>query len=383
MRDIHFHRTLFYYDGPQVFEARDGIGGHYLGVMVPDVHDSLRERCLVVGVPPEQLRRFRVGAVDLRTLLEAAQPDLRYLGSMPAALNDPFALNLLDTPSIDESLLPGPGFLLDEDPAEDELVREARQRNNLVLRISVEPPESATEHRIRSTALAELLHRVQVVVRRAHAVVRAGAPSVARSADEATLDVVVPAAAGSFEFMLEARAADLFGSRLRPAMEMLDTLFADTENTERASRVAQQHRGHLAGAYLRLLRFLTQQDTGLRYAWAEPDSERSSSHGVSSSAAYALVDVLSTVEDLGSEQLSLVGSFARFDRRTGEWGLETDGGMRRGKMRDPSQSLDGLQVGEHYTFHCVEEIEQAYVTGKERRTLYLRRIERTGGPPRR
>ena len=161
-------------------------------------------------------------------------------------------------------------------------------------------------------------------------------------------------------------------------MEMLDTLFADTENTARASRVAQQYRGHLAGAYLRLLRFLAEQDTNLRYAWAEPDSERSSGHGVSSSAAFALVNVLSTVEDLGSEQVFLEGSFERFDRRTGEWGLKTEGGMRRGKTQDSGRSLDGLQVGERYGFHCVEEIEQAYVTGKEQRTLYLRRIESHG-----
>ena len=111
MRDVRFHRTLFYYDGPQVFEARDHIGGHYLG-MVPDVSGDPRERCLVVGVAPERLRQFRVGTIDLRTLLVDAHPDVRYVGTMPADTGDLLPLTPLGTPRIDESLLPGPGFLL-------------------------------------------------------------------------------------------------------------------------------------------------------------------------------------------------------------------------------------------------------------------------------
>ncbi len=34
MKTIRHTATLFYYDGPQVFEARDAIGGHYVAVMV-------------------------------------------------------------------------------------------------------------------------------------------------------------------------------------------------------------------------------------------------------------------------------------------------------------------------------------------------------------
>ena len=32
MMQIRHTSTLFYYDGPQVFEARDAIGGHYIAV---------------------------------------------------------------------------------------------------------------------------------------------------------------------------------------------------------------------------------------------------------------------------------------------------------------------------------------------------------------
>jgi hypothetical protein len=34
MKSIRYGRTLVYYDGPQVFEAVDAIGGNYIAVFV-------------------------------------------------------------------------------------------------------------------------------------------------------------------------------------------------------------------------------------------------------------------------------------------------------------------------------------------------------------
>ena len=57
MKTIQHIKTLFYYDGPQVFEARDAIGGHYVAVMAEPAGET--DRYLVAGVSPESLRRFR------------------------------------------------------------------------------------------------------------------------------------------------------------------------------------------------------------------------------------------------------------------------------------------------------------------------------------
>ena len=84
---------------------------------------------------------------------------------------------------------------------------------------------------------------------------------------------------------------------------------------------------------------------------------------------------LSKVEDLGRERVVLEGTFERFDRDNGRWGLRTEEGLRGGGIKNSTMNLDGLQVGVRYCFLCDEEIEQAYVTGKERRTLFLRRHE--------
>ena len=67
MKTIRHASTLYYYDGPQVVEALDDIGGRYIAVMIEP--DEVADRYVVAGTPPELLRRFKVGALDLRSLL--------------------------------------------------------------------------------------------------------------------------------------------------------------------------------------------------------------------------------------------------------------------------------------------------------------------------
>lgn len=375
MKTIRHTNTLFYYDGPQVFEARDAIGGHYVAVMVETDHTS--ERYLVAGVAPEQLRQFRSGMLDLRSLLIESDKEERYLATVGSGLDNPLVLEHLRTPLIDRNLLPAPGFVLHDWPSDDSVLREAWERQNLVLKIAAEPPEAATQHRIRANTLAEMLHRVQLMIKYAYRAAIRGKRNRYRQPDEDMMNVVVPAAAGSFQIVLEAVSLpNLFGhSDLANGLRRIDDLFEDTANPEKTLTVAKEYRGHLAGAYLKLLRFLVKQKTGLRYSWAEPKSERSSNRAVLESEAGPLIDILSRVTNLGSEPVTLEGTFEKFNRESGLWGLLTDEGKRSGKIRDGGPGLDGLEVGGLYRFHCDEEIEGINITGRESRVLYLNQHE--------
>ena len=44
MKQLRYVSTLYYYDGPQVIEARDRIGGHYVGVLADVVNGIDRNR---------------------------------------------------------------------------------------------------------------------------------------------------------------------------------------------------------------------------------------------------------------------------------------------------------------------------------------------------
>ena len=114
MKTIRHTATLYYYDGPQVFEARDAIGGHYIAVMV-DPEDG-RDRYLVAGVEPERLRHFRLGTLDLGNLLLARPEDTWYLATPSGGFGDPLSLFPQASPLADFDALPEPGFLLHDQP---------------------------------------------------------------------------------------------------------------------------------------------------------------------------------------------------------------------------------------------------------------------------
>lgn len=116
MKTIRHSETLFYYDGPQVFEARDTIGGHYIGVAVePEGGDELY---LVSGVAPERLWEFRAGLRDLRSLLSEGSDGEWYLATAPQGLEEPLALIQQDKPLAESGLLPKAGFVLKLDKNE-------------------------------------------------------------------------------------------------------------------------------------------------------------------------------------------------------------------------------------------------------------------------
>ena len=379
MKTVKPVSTLYYYDGPQVLEARDGIGGHYIAVIVEQLQDY--DRYLVAGVAPNRLRQFRSGILDLRTLLVDADADEWYLASAPAGPEQLMTLEPQPRSLTESGLLPDEGFVLHDRPADELALNEARMRNNVVIEITADPPEAVGEHRIRVGTFTGLLNHVQTVVRHAYtAALRetsAGTRSRLHTDDAHLLDVVVPAAAGSFRVVLEgSQTPGLFGiAELTRALRRVDSIFEHADSPEQTLITLKEQRGHLAGSYLRLLNFLIERKTGLQYSWAEPISVKANYGSVSESEANSLVEILSGVSNLGSEPVTLVGEFERGNRGIGSWGLLTEDGIYSGKIKEGGPSLNGLKFGGHYKFVCVEEIEEIEATGRESRTLYLNAYE--------
>ena len=376
MKTIRHTKTLYYYDGPQVFEARDSIGGHYVALMIPS--EAPAAQYVVVGVAPARLRLFRSGSLDLRSLMSEAAPEECYLASIGESLDAPLLISP-ERPSLEEnSFLPDDGFVIYESPTTDFALSEARRRQNLVLEVAVDPPEAAEESRVRVDTLTALLAHVQGIIKYAY---RKALKPRFRQSDAYLMDVVIPAAPGSFRVILEeAKLAnanlDLFGySGISPALRRLDLLFEHVSVPERTLEVLQSNRGHLAGSFLSLLRFLEEHETGFRYSWADPASEAASGRAVLESQVTPLVESLSKVTDLGVESVVLDGEFVKVDSRSGLWGLRAEGKVTSGKTKEGGPSLDGLTVGRRYRFFCIEEIAVVVGTSRESRTLYLAKHE--------
>ena len=378
MKTITPIEVLVYYDGVEVFAAQDPIGGNYIGMIVDEAGET--DSYLVTGVSPEQLRLFRSGALDLKTLLLEAKGDEWYLTRADGEWGDPLVLVNQTTPLATTDYLPDEGLLLDGVEIDDLALQQARERGNVVFEFSAEPPETARGHRIRLTTITGLLNHIQTFVKYSYRKALNDLPPKVRrlmdTSDGHLLDVVVPAMPGSYRVVLEAaKQPDMFGSgELVRALEMLDLVFASADDPDAAEGSLHEYQGHLAGSYIRLLRFLSDHETGLRYGWADPEFSGGRHGGVSMVAAREIVEILSDITHLTTETVTLVGDFDRVNMPTGQWGLSTDEGRKVGKVREDGPSLSGLITGRRYRFECIEEIE-IDATGREKHTLYLQDLE--------
>jgi hypothetical protein len=187
------------------------------------------------------------------------------------------------------------------------------------------------------------------------------------------LDVFVPAAPGSFRVMMEAaKSPDMLGgSEMVRALERVDMLLANAGNPTEALKTIKAHKGHLAGAYLRLLRFLAETKTGLRYSWASPVSSSVQGRTLLERDVGPLVAFLSGISNLGAEPVELTGKLDKADVANRTWRIVCEDGAYSGRIKEGGPSLDGLQIGARYKFSCIEEIEAVEGTGRELRQLSL------------
>lgn len=302
MKTVKPTAILDYYDGALVFEARDALGGHYIGSAIKP--EGGWDRFVVTGARPERLREFRSGVLDLRTLLLEAPGGEWYIALTYGDLGESVGLERQEGSIADaEDFLPLEGYTLDDGPIDGLALQEARARHNVVFEFSVEPPEAARGHRVGMNTLGNLLLQVQAVVKYAYLdAVRdlsAEDKDAVYSPDGYFMDVVVPAAAGSYRVVLEgAVAPDMFGyGGLALGLQRLDEVFAGAEDPDLARESLQKHEGRLAGSYVELLQFLAATQTGLNYSWAYPGLKVANYGGVSEADAQRLAVALSGIED--------------------------------------------------------------------------------------
>jgi hypothetical protein len=378
---VRLTKVLEHYDGPVLFEGRDSYGGHYIGVAVQS--EGPGDLFAVVGVEPDRLRRFRNGSLDLLALMTEREDPTWFIGTQRMDGSDVFDIAAQTRPLAETDYLPERGFFLHDRPAKSEVVVAAREYNHLVMEVSVEPPEASSEHRIQVDTLSKLLGHVQTIVKHAFNRSIRGLSSSSRGGtdfrDAHMLDVLVPAASGSFKVVLgvSKEPQDLFHhSEITRGLALIDELFSEVADPTKDVEIARNYKGHLAGAYLRLLKFLDEKDTGLRYSWAEPSDDTPKSFSISRSQLRPLIDELSKVASLGTETVVLTGVVEKVDAKAGTWRLITDEGPVNGKRHESGPGLGGVVIKDkRYRFTCEEQLEAQEVSQGEKKTLYLLELE--------
>ena len=379
MKTIRHTATLDYYDGPILFEGRDRIGGRYLAVAVDDGDDG-ELLYAVVGVSPRDLARFRGGLVDLREVMLEAGSDEWYMASYSTA-EEGFELRPQETPLARSAYLSDEGYTLDPGACSDvALLDTAQRRNSLVIELKAEPPEGMDEHRMHVDNLVQMLDLMQKLVGHGYRAAVKRVPRNLRSetpVEEAVLmDVVVPAAAGSFSVLLAAARNGPEGGRgeLSRGLEVVDALFAGAKAHDGVNVVAKTG-GRLASTYMKLVNFVAEQQVGFRYSWTEPALSQVRRNSISVDEARHLWARMGEAVNRKQRGVSVMGRLVKADLKTGAWILESEADVYKGTAGTDASLLSGLIVGQDYRFWCTAEIETKRTTGKEARTFRLESSE--------
>ena len=117
MKTILHTATLLYYDGAQIFKGRDLMGGNYVATLIDDA-DGV-DTYAVVGVSHESLRRFKAGAIDLKSLM-LETPDEQWHIAQPEGGEDvPIRLQPQMSPLAKSECLPDDGLVLYDESVDD------------------------------------------------------------------------------------------------------------------------------------------------------------------------------------------------------------------------------------------------------------------------
>jgi len=265
VKTVSVTAILDYCDGTLAFEARDPIGGHYVGAAIKPAGG--KDRFIVVGARPERLREFKAGALDLRALMLEAPGGEWHIVSADGDPGEDMELEPQEGGIADiadaAGLLPMEGYRLEAAREGDPVLKEARVRHKVVIALTLSPPVN----RIGMNAAGSLLLLMQKVIERA-------CPETEMNVTELGPDRII----------LE--AADppyMFGyDRLVQGLQRMDRAFAA------AGAKPPEREDRLAGSCAGLIRFLVGRGAGLKYSWAHPDMDASGGGEVTAEPARSL-----------------------------------------------------------------------------------------------
>ena len=373
---LSYTKTLDYYDGIQLFEAKDPIGGHYIATLIST--EGGHDRYLVVGCEPALVHSLKVGVIDLRSLIQQSAGYGWFFADI-SNISRPFELIPQEGSVIPTELLPDDGLYIFDADLDYNLIYEAEQRNSVIVQFAIAPPEASEDLRIRAATLSGLVNYVQNLTKYAvrYAFRQRNRPG--RLSDyerDAHLLDTIMLSPGSAKVTFQAvQFPDLLGHfPLIEGLRHIDKMFQCADDPAQARTILEPYKGHMAATYIKLLSFVEEHQTGISYTWASPQDATPSHHAIPHSIAANLASRLASATDLSSEHVVLEGMLKMADEPNRRWRVMTEDGESSGVVRESGPSLSHLTIDEIYRFECIEEVEIVDASLRERHTLYLQSI---------
>ncbi len=376
MRTLSHFETLVYYDGPELFVARDQLDVSYTCRLVEKADDS--EKYICIPVSKGRLNDFTSGGIDLLSLIKTSETSEVLVGTVTGGDLERIPTVSIPEDQVPPAWLPKPGFFAKPKPITDiQVIQESRERQRAIIHCSLNPPEARQDPKIGAERLGQAVRLMQRVV--THAFRRA-----LRDADDATREAisqldnyqleVFAFSPGSFTLHMQTKApADMFGySHVAKALKIIDVISEHIDDPDTAVEFIAGYGGHFATAYRDLLRFIAENETPLSYEWSMPESTVPSARKITDKQANPVYKALVERIDIGKEERRLVGKVTAANEKTGSWTLEADGKTHSGRSNLEQLNLKGVVIDGRYEFVCEETLEEERGTGRESTVLYLK-----------
>jgi len=118
-RKIKHKESLIYYDGPQLFLARDQVNAQYLCLLVEDTNEFNKFLCVPISF--ERLENFYREQIDLRKIYEEPESGELFYAEITETVQGAYQLVPVSFDSLPKEWLPEPGFIFKPERIKQEL----------------------------------------------------------------------------------------------------------------------------------------------------------------------------------------------------------------------------------------------------------------------
>ncbi len=382
-RILSYIETLIYYDSPHLIVTCDQVGQYYI-CLLKEVNEKT-DIFYCVPISRRRLELVNMGEIGLREAF--GNPEVNILYEAVVANGD---LTKIPAHEIDIALLPtgwlpeSDTYLEKQEQSSENIVKESLSRSRAIISCKLIPPESRYESKITVEHLLEGIGLYQRVVKNAYQKSIQSAKGMSdnlreilSSPDNYKLEVF-GFSGGSFTVNMQtALVADWTGySTIARALEIIDAISSNIDNTQVAFDIVAKYGGHFATAYKDLLKFIIEREIPFNYEWSMPQINKGISGAIIPRQAKPLYKELLKKVEIEIEQKVIIGKFSLLGKN-GMWKLISDEDNNEYTGTSDLDLAGTVFRSKQYSIVCEEKTLFNRSTGKEIKKLHLISFEPT------
>lgn len=354
-----------FYDEPLLFACRNASDATFIAVLADEDDES--NRWLYAAVSKRRLELIRSGAIDLHSAFSNTEDGFVFLVNIPIKGEEPVSVNVQNSATIGEDLLPLPDTRLNLATAtlpelDKDLSRMAQQTNRDIFRLSFDYPNRyRTEAPAKSFGkiLEALQNAINAIGDKLHGEGHLSGAIPNDILSELELSVI---AIGPGSFKVDLASSDLtnlFGeSNIGDALEVLLFLLKleDEEDDLKEQLLKLQQR--VTSKYLAFLKTIKNDITGTNFDLASPKPERRGNVYLSTEKVNRIINIIELFEEQPPVEIQVIGDLigASLSAKNFEIWTSKGGAKYSGKITDEAmESVQNATLSKRYLATILEE----------------------------